>query len=95
MARHCNSTGKLPHGEEQRVFGDAGYLGIQKRVDMAPASNWPSCSPRPPRVRTCAIDAYGSVREVIRRLAIDPGGTISARHRGGRLQPLGINVMRQ
>ena len=24
-------TGKLLHGEEQRVFGDAGYLGIQKR----------------------------------------------------------------
>lgn len=26
-------SGKLPHGEEQRVFGDAGYLGIQKRTD--------------------------------------------------------------
>ena len=25
-----NSSGKLLHGEEQRVFGDAGYLGIQK-----------------------------------------------------------------
>jgi IS5 family transposase len=24
-------TDKLLHGEEQRVFGDAGYLGIQKR----------------------------------------------------------------
>ena len=26
-------TGKLLHGDEQRVFGDAGYLGIQKREE--------------------------------------------------------------
>ena len=25
---------KLLHGEEQRVFGDAGYLGIQKRDEL-------------------------------------------------------------
>jgi IS5 family transposase len=26
-------AGNLLHGDEQRVFGDAGYLGIQKRVE--------------------------------------------------------------
>ncbi|WP_280554828.1 hypothetical protein [Halomonas sp. 25-S5] len=34
-------------------------------------------------------------REVVRRLAIDPDGAITARHQGGRLQPLGIDVVRQ
>ena len=27
------STGNLFHGDEQRMFGDAGYLGVQKREE--------------------------------------------------------------
>lgn len=34
-------------------------------------------------------------REVVRCLAIDPDGAVTARHQGGRLQPLGIDMMGQ
>ncbi|WP_406564634.1 transposase [Marinobacter psychrophilus] len=32
-------TDKLLHGKEQRVFGDAGYLGIQKRDEYKHREN--------------------------------------------------------
>lgn len=32
-------SGKLLHGEERRVFGDAGYLGIQKRGEHTHRKN--------------------------------------------------------
>ena len=38
-------SGKLLHGEEQRVFGDAGYLGIQKRADHKTANTPLGLSP--------------------------------------------------
>ncbi len=33
------SAGNLLHGDEQRVFGDAGYLGIQKRDEHRDRQN--------------------------------------------------------
>ncbi len=33
------SAGNLLHGDEQRVFGDAGYLGIQKRDEHKDRQN--------------------------------------------------------
>lgn len=51
----------LLHGEEQAAFGDAGYLGVEKRPESAEATVEWHVAEKPSKVKTLAGTALGDL----------------------------------